>query len=137
MAVRESAIVEGDLSKGVDVKIAADYFAEGYIAEPRRSSSYKKDIVTSATYRQALMMAGNNYEARSDTQSMRMQSDVRSVGFNKSIVDTHSSPTDPSAKEETKQEQLQDQEEFKELKEVAKNEIEPIQIQIMNSDFDQ
>jgi len=69
-----------------------------------------------------------------------MQSEVRSVGFNKSIVDTHSSPTDPSAKEETKQEQLQDQEEFKELKElkeVAKNEIESVQIQVMNSDFDQ
>lgn len=135
MAVRESNIVEGDLSKGVDVKIAADYFAEGYIAEPRRSSSYKKDVVTSATYRQALMMAGNNFDTRSDTQSMRMQSDVRSVGFNKSILDTHSSPTDPSAKEETK-EQLQDHEEFKELKEGAKNEIEPVQIQVVNSDFD-
>lgn len=109
MIERESNIVEGDLSKGVEVKIAADYFAEGYQPQPRRSSSYKKDVVTSATYRQAALMASNKLEAKSDTASQRIATEVQSIGFSKSLVDTHSSPTELSQKEETKEETKQEQ----------------------------
>ena len=46
--------------------IAADYFAEGYNPQPRRSNSLQtKSVVTSTTYKQAVRMAGK-FESTSD-----------------------------------------------------------------------
>lgn len=56
-----------------------------------------------------MMMASNKLEANSDAASLRKATDVQSSGFSKSLIDTHSSPTDPSQKEETKEETKQEQ----------------------------